>query len=56
VSRLAGPAPPGQPAAGARRGMGTGTGILLITIGTVLRFALGAGSPHWLNVHVVGSS
>jgi hypothetical protein len=34
--------------------MGTGTGILLITTGAVLRFALGAGSPHGLNVHVVG--
>jgi hypothetical protein len=54
MNRLAGPAPPGQPAAGARRGMGTGTGIFLITAGAVLRFALGAGSPHGLNVHVVG--
>jgi hypothetical protein len=33
--------PPGQPAAGARRGMGTGTGIFLITAGAILRFALG---------------
>ena len=34
--------------------MGTRTGILLITTGAVLRFALAAGSPHGLNVHVVG--
>jgi hypothetical protein len=54
MNRLAGPAPPGQPAAGARRGMRTGTGIFLITAGAILRFALGAGSPHGLNVHVVG--
>jgi hypothetical protein len=30
------------------------TGILLITTGAVLRFALVAGSPHGLNLHVVG--
>jgi hypothetical protein len=46
MNGLAGPAPPGQPAAGARRGMGTVTGIFLITAGAILRFALGAGSPH----------
>jgi hypothetical protein len=34
--------------------MGTGTGIFLITAGAVLRFALPAGSPHGLNVHIVG--
>jgi len=34
--------------------MGTRTGILLITIGAVLWFALAAGSPHGLNVHSVG--
>jgi hypothetical protein len=34
--------------------MRTGTGIFLITAGAILRFALGAGSPHGLNVHVVG--
>ena len=44
---------PGQPAGG-RRVMGTGTGIALIAIGAILRFALAAGSPHGLNVHVVG--
>lgn len=54
MNRLAGPAPPGQPTAGARRGMRTGTGIFLIAAGAILRFALGAGSPHGLNVHIVG--
>jgi hypothetical protein len=34
--------------------MGTRTGILLITTGAVLRFALAAGSPHGLNLHVAG--
>lgn len=34
--------------------MGTGTGIALIAIGAILRFAVAAGSPHGLNVHVVG--
>jgi hypothetical protein len=43
----------GQPAAG-RRAMRTGTGIFLIAAGAVLRFAIPAGSPHGLNVHVVG--
>jgi hypothetical protein len=41
-----------QPAAGRR--LGTGTCIALIAIGAILRFALSAGSPHGLNVHVVG--
>jgi hypothetical protein len=34
--------------------MRTGTGISLITVGAILRFALASGSPHGLNVHVVG--
>jgi hypothetical protein len=34
--------------------LGTGTCIALIAIGAILRFALSAGSPHGLNVHVVG--
>ena len=34
--------------------MGTRTGILLIITGAVLRFALAAGSPLGLNLHVVG--
>jgi hypothetical protein len=34
--------------------MRTGTGIFLITVGAVLRFALAPGSPHGLNLHVAG--
>ena len=34
--------------------MRTGTGTFLIAAGAVLRFAVAAGSPHGLNVHVVG--
>jgi hypothetical protein len=40
--------------AGGRRVMSTGAAITLITVGAVLRFALAPGSPHGLNVHVVG--
>jgi hypothetical protein len=48
------PGQPGrQPTAG-QRAMTTGTGIFLIAAGAVLRFALAAGSPHGLNVHIVG--
>jgi hypothetical protein len=42
-----------QPAGG-RRVMGTGTGVTLIAAGAILRFALAPGSPHGVNVHVVG--
>jgi len=34
--------------------MSTGMGIALITVGAVLRLAVSAGSPHGLNVHMVG--
>jgi hypothetical protein len=34
--------------------MRTGTGIFLITAGAILRFALAGGSPHGLNIHIVG--
>ena len=34
--------------------MSTGAAITLIAVGAILRFALAAGSPHGLNVHVVG--
>jgi hypothetical protein len=54
MNRFIVPTQPGQPAAGGRRGMRTGTGIFLITAGAALRFALAAGSPHGLNVHIVG--
>jgi hypothetical protein len=52
---------PGQP--GDRRGqppparppaMRTGTGIFLLTAGAILLFALRSGSPHWLNLQIVG--
>ncbi len=34
--------------------MSAGSGITLIAVGAILRFALAAGSPHGVNVHVVG--
>jgi hypothetical protein len=34
--------------------MRTGAAITVIAVGAILRFALAAGSPHGLNVHVVG--
>jgi hypothetical protein len=34
--------------------MGTGTGITLIALGAILRFAITGSSFHGLNVHVVG--
>jgi hypothetical protein len=34
--------------------MSTGVGIFLIVIGAILVFALTAGSPRWLNLHIVG--
>ncbi len=52
--------PPGQPGVQSgqppirRPAMRTGTGIFLLTIGAVLLFALRPGSPHWLNLQVVG--
>jgi len=50
MSRATGP----TPSAGGRRAMRPGMGIFLITAGAILRFALSAGSPHGLNVHIVG--
>jgi hypothetical protein len=47
---------PGQPAQsppGRRRTMGAGIGISLIVLGAILVFAV-SGSPHWLNLRVVG--
>jgi hypothetical protein len=43
-----------QAAPAAGRMLGTGTCVALIAIGAILRFALPTGSPHGLNVHVVG--
>jgi hypothetical protein len=53
VNRFIVPRPPGQPPGG-RPAMRTGTGIFLIATGAILLFALSAGSPHWLNLQVVG--
>jgi hypothetical protein len=59
-ARLGGPvnAPPGpqddQAPPGGRRVMSTWPAIILIAVGAILRFALAPGSPHGLNVHVVG--
>ena len=53
VNTAAGPQD-GRPPAAGRRGMSTGVGITLIAVGAILRFALAGGSPHGLNVHVVG--
>jgi hypothetical protein len=33
---------------------GAGAGVTLIAVGLILRFALAGGSPHGLNMHVVG--
>lgn len=44
----------GQPPARERRVMGTSAAITVIAVGAILRFALAGGSPHGLNVHVVG--
>ena len=58
MNRILAPVQPGdqagQPPPSGRPGMRTGTGIFLITAGAVLLFALRSGSPHWLNLHVVG--
>jgi hypothetical protein len=48
------PIAPDRPPIGGRRVKRTGVGIFLITSGAILRFALPAGSPHGLNVHIVG--
>jgi hypothetical protein len=45
---------PGQLAPAGRPAMRTGTGIFLITAGAILLFALRSGSPHWLNLQIVG--
>ena len=45
---------PSQPPTAARPAMRTGTGIFLLTAGAILLFALRSGSPHWLNLQIVG--
>jgi len=39
---------------GGRRQMSVAVAIVLMTVGAILLFALTAGSPHWLNLQVVG--
>ena len=43
-----------RPPTAGRRVMSSGVGITLMAVGAILRFAIGGGSPHGLNVHVVG--
>lgn len=58
MNRILAPGQPGdQPRRlppAARPAMRTGTGIFLLTVGAILLFALKSGSPHWLNLHIVG--
>ena len=58
MNRTIAPGQPGdqrrQPPPAARPAMRTGTGIFLLTVGAILLFALRSGSPHWLNLHIVG--
>jgi hypothetical protein len=53
VNTATGPQGARPPAAG-RQVMGTGAAITVIAVGAILWFALPAGSPRSLNVHVVG--
>jgi hypothetical protein len=53
VNMAAGPQD-GRPPAAGRWAMSTGVALTLIAVGAILRFALAGGSPHGLNVHVVG--
>lgn len=46
------PGGPGQPMGG--RVMSTGTGIALIALGAILRYAVTTTQTHGINVHVVG--
>jgi hypothetical protein len=49
---MSGPAGQGQPMGG--RVMSTGTGIALIALGAILRYAVTTTQTHGINVHVVG--
>jgi Na+/melibiose symporter-like transporter len=53
VNTAVGPQDVRPPTAG-RRVVSTGVAVTLIAVGAILRFALAGGSPHGLNVHVVG--
>jgi hypothetical protein len=58
MNRIIAPGQPGdqggQPPPAGRPAMRTGTGIFLLTAGAILLFALRSGSPHWLNLQIVG--
>jgi len=58
MNRIIAPGQPGdqrgQPSPARRPAMRTGTGIFLLTAGAILLFALRSGSPHWLNLQIVG--
>jgi len=53
VNTAAGPLG-GPPPATGRVMSGVAVAVMLIAVGAILRFALAGGSPHGLNVHVVG--
>ena len=44
----------GGPRPAVRHVMSIGVGIFVVALGAILLFALPAGSPHWLNLQVVG--
>jgi hypothetical protein len=48
------PGRPARPRARRSRPMRTGVAIFLIAAGAILWFAITTGSPHGLNVHIVG--
>jgi hypothetical protein len=54
MKRFTGPGLRPQVRKGRRRARRTGAGILLITVGAILRFAITVHSTHVLDVHVVG--
>jgi hypothetical protein len=54
MNRIIAPGQPGDQPPARRPAMRTGTGILLLTVGAILVFALRSGSPHWLNLQIVG--
>jgi hypothetical protein len=54
MARLNTAGPPGLPAGGKRQ-MSTAMAIALMTVGAILLFALSAGSPHWINLRIVGA-
>jgi hypothetical protein len=54
VRTLTGRGQPSRRPGGGRRAIGTGTGICLIAVGAILRFAVAGVSPLGLNLHAVG--